>query len=222
MPAIARDVDRCLVAAHPGNVGNREHREYQRLGEPDYIALKWEQFADAVWADPLDFLDRLASRFLCARPCGTNRRRRIGTRATVADLVQSHLIHPLPFLALIVLLIPAIRGAARNRMVRHRNLRALPLPYVVASYYDRYAMPLLGVKVLLLIWAIQRLMEMLNRPRNTDQWQALSLCFLADICMGGVRAPGGPAGVTSVARVNADDLTVLCADVDSAIFDGSL
>jgi hypothetical protein len=32
------------------------------------------------------------------------------------------------------------------------------LPYAAASYYDRYAMPLTGVKVLLVMWAVERLM----------------------------------------------------------------
>jgi hypothetical protein len=31
------------------------------------------------------------------------------------------------------------------------------LPYIGASYYDRYALPLIGVKVLLVIWAVDRL-----------------------------------------------------------------
>jgi hypothetical protein len=33
------------------------------------------------------------------------------------------------------------------------------LPYIVVSYYERYAMPLLGVKVLLVLWAVDRLIS---------------------------------------------------------------
>ena len=31
------------------------------------------------------------------------------------------------------------------------------LPYIVISYYDRYALPLIGLKVLLVTWAADRL-----------------------------------------------------------------
>jgi hypothetical protein len=30
------------------------------------------------------------------------------------------------------------------------------LPYIVASYYDRYGLPLIGVKALLVVWGIER------------------------------------------------------------------
>ncbi len=155
--------------AHPGNIGNREHREYQRLGEPDYIARKWEQFADAVRADPLDFLERLASRFLCATLWYES--------STPAQDAQrpwliwfNRITHPLPFLALIVLLIPAIQGRLRAIEWFAIGIYVLYLmPYVVTSYYDRYAMPLLGVKVLLLIWAVQWLADVLKRRHLNRQ-----------------------------------------------------
>jgi hypothetical protein len=39
------------------------------------------------------------------------------------------------------------------------------LPYIVASYYERYAVPLLTVKVLLVVWAVDRLLS-LGRARR--------------------------------------------------------
>ena len=35
----------------------------------------------------------------------------------------------------------------------------LLLPYIGTSYYDRYAAPLFGVKVLLVVWAADRLLS---------------------------------------------------------------
>ncbi len=35
------------------------------------------------------------------------------------------------------------------------------LPYVGVSYYDRYAMPLLAVKILLVLWSADRVLVML-------------------------------------------------------------
>jgi hypothetical protein len=31
-------------------------------------------------------------------------------------------------------------------------------PYIAISYYERYAIPLLGVKVLLVVWALDRVL----------------------------------------------------------------
>jgi hypothetical protein len=42
------------------------------------------------------------------------------------------------------------------------------LPYVGISYYDRYAMPLLGVKVLLVIWAAERLLSLWRFERRLE------------------------------------------------------
>jgi len=40
------------------------------------------------------------------------------------------------------------------------------LPYIGVSYYERYAMPLLAVKVLLVIWAADRLLCLIPWPRR--------------------------------------------------------
>jgi len=37
------------------------------------------------------------------------------------------------------------------------------LPYIVVCYYERYAIPLLGVKVLLVLWGADRLLSMVQR-----------------------------------------------------------
>jgi hypothetical protein len=144
--------------AHPGNGDSRERKEYQRLGEPDYIARKWEQFAESVWADPLDFFDRLASRFLCATLW-------YESSNPIRDARRPWLIwlnrcaHPLPFVALLVLLVAGIQGRLRAIEWIAIGIYVLYLlPYVAASYYDRYGMPLIGVNVLLVVWAIERLL----------------------------------------------------------------
>src|SRR5205823_10525790 len=54
-------------ATHPyANANGRERQEYKRLGEMAFLDKKREVFRQAVAKDPLDFLDRVASRFLAA------------------------------------------------------------------------------------------------------------------------------------------------------------
>ena len=150
--------------AHPGNGNSREAKEYQRLGEPAYIARKWEQFAEAVWTDPLDFLDRLASRVLCATLWyESSDPIRDARRPWLTWL--NRCIHPLPFVAVLILLLVGIQGRLRAiEWVAIGTYVVYLLPYVTASYYDRYGMPLIGVKVLLVVFAIERLLGWTDSP----------------------------------------------------------
>lgn len=51
------------------------------------------------------------------------------------------------------------------------------LPYIAISYYERYALPLLGVKALVVIWAADRLLVLWRRPRviTTDAHEPVEL-----------------------------------------------
>jgi hypothetical protein len=142
--------------AHPYFATSQERQEYQRLGEPEYMARKWQQFAEAVRADPMEYLNRVASRFLCATVW-------YESSAPVQDARRPWLvwlnrcIHPVPFLALVALLFTGMQR--RLRLIEWEVIGVYLcclLPYIAVSYYDRYALPLLGVKVLLVLWAAAR------------------------------------------------------------------
>ena len=46
------------------------------------------------------------------------------------------------------------------------------LPYAAISYYERYATPLIGVKVLLVLWATDRLLGLVWLGVPLKQWRA--------------------------------------------------
>jgi hypothetical protein len=150
---------------HPYRGHRPEAREFSDLGETAYLDRKREQFLEAVRADPFDYLDRVASRFLAATLWYVPfRRADASTRPWVT--LGSRLLQPLPFLALLFLVATAF----------WRNLLAIQwlvisvyfiylLPYIVASYYERYTMPLLAVKTLLVIWALDRLLQLVWRTK---------------------------------------------------------
>jgi hypothetical protein len=72
---------------------------------------------------------------------------------------SSRLAHPLPFLALLYLGFSMTWRRLSWAQGCVMGLYAIYLaPYVVASYYERYAMPLLAVKVLLVLWAADHLL----------------------------------------------------------------
>ena len=93
----------------------------------------------------------------------------------------SRLTHPLPFLALTVLLVTSVwkplngpQGVVMGVYVFYL------LPYIGASYYERYAFPLLVAKVLLVIWAADRLLSFSWFPDKGKEEQAGRLRLRAD------------------------------------------
>jgi hypothetical protein len=156
---------------HPGRWTGPEGREYRRLGEMAYLERKREQFWQAVRADPVEFLDRFASRLLAATvwyvPFNRDREAR-----QPWILWLGRLTHPLPFLALLILLITAGRKPLHGTQWLAVGLYVFHLfPYVLVSYYERYAGPLLAVKTLLVIWGIDRLLGLCSGDaRRTLQW----------------------------------------------------
>jgi hypothetical protein len=163
---------RTTFSTHPGGGTTREGREYRRLGEIAFLDHKREQFWQSVAADPLDFLDRAACRFLGATlwyepfdPAGEARR--------PWSLWYSRLTHPLPFLGLLVLLLTGIgRPLGRAQWAVIGVYLFYLLPYAAISYYERYALPLLGAKVLLVVWGADRLLSLLPGKKTAISRQA--------------------------------------------------
>jgi hypothetical protein len=159
---------------HPGRPDNREGQEYRSLGEIAYLDRKREQFWQAVSADPADFVDRVAYRLLGATLWYVPFDRAVEARHRPVVFWTMRVIFPLPFLAGLVLLFSGIRQPlTRVQWIALGVYGLYLLPYVAASYYERYGMPLLGVKVLLMLWATDRLLAL--RPRGTTKSAARDL-----------------------------------------------
>ena len=143
---------------HPYASSGRERQEYKAAGEISFLEHKSKQFWDAVWADPRDFIQRVVTRFLGATVWYQPFKRDEGLQRPIVFWL-SRLAMPLPFLGLFVLIFSAIfvRLPAAQWIVMGVYVLYL-LPYVGVSYYERYAIPLLAVKVLLVIWGADRLL----------------------------------------------------------------
>ena len=76
----------------------------------------------------------------------------------------------MPFLALLFLAVTAVRQPLHGAQWTVIGIYLLYLlPYVAVSYYERYAMPLVGVKALLVIWGVDRLLSF-ALPGRTVGW----------------------------------------------------
>jgi hypothetical protein len=162
-------IRRTTFAHYPGVANNKEAREYDALGEIAYLDRKAEQFRQAVRADPADFLNRVAARFMGATlwyapfdPIQETRRPWI--------MGASRLTHPLPFLALMLLILFGIGdGLNRTQWIAIGVYLLYLMPYVFVSYYERYAFPLIGLKVMLVLFAADRFCSLFKVKTSTHE-----------------------------------------------------
>jgi hypothetical protein len=143
-----------------------ERQEYKALGETGYLDRKLDQFWQSVQRDPDSFIERVGDRFLGATLWYEPVDRADKTkRPWVLRLYR--LAHPLPFLALVVLLATALwKPLQWAQWVVLGVYVIYLLPYIGISYYDRYAAPLLAVKALMVIWAADSLLCLWSAARQ--------------------------------------------------------
>jgi hypothetical protein len=163
---------------HPYRRDSEEAEQFLALGEMAYLDRKWEQYRQSVFADPLDFTDRVSNRFLAATVWYV---RFVGFEGPLQPwvLALKRLTHPLPFLALLFLVFSSLWKPLHPAQWTVIGLYALYLgPYVLVSYYDRYAAPLLGLKVLLVVWVVDRVLSLWHgkvpRSRNRKRTTSIS------------------------------------------------
>jgi hypothetical protein len=143
---------------HPCASAGPERQEYKRLGEAAYLNHKMDLFRQAVSADPSSFVRRSWNRFLAATilyfpydPVKEETERYWG-------LWISRLTHAIPFLSVVLLLGTAPWfGLRREHHIAIAVYFVYLVPYIFVSYYDRYTFPLLGLQILLTVWAAERL-----------------------------------------------------------------
>jgi hypothetical protein len=142
---------------HPVADVTGSRREYKQLGEMAFLDAKGAAFRQAVADDPMEFLDRVASRFLGATVWYVPMNRDEDAKRPWTFL-WCRIIHPLPFVGFVVLILSSARRPLSRAQWAVIGVYVLYLfPYVVVSYYERYAVPLLATKTLLVTWGVERL-----------------------------------------------------------------
>jgi hypothetical protein len=132
---------------HPWPSNGALRSEYKRRGEMAFIAYYGDLAKQDIAGQPLKFLDRMAGRGLAATLWYMPHDPR-----SPWPLWLQQLIFPIPFLAACYLL------ASQRRLSRQATAAAAIAgmtlaPYMLISYYDRYAAPLIGMKLILVLHA---------------------------------------------------------------------
>jgi hypothetical protein len=130
------------------------------VGEIAFISEKGAEVREAIVADPVELFRRVANRWLAAcvyyQPPYLEYQARLGKGWPI---FLKRLIFPLPLLGLLVILWRAPVPMPAPIAAAIAIYALVLLPYALVSYYDRYATPLVGMKMLIVLHALALLVR---------------------------------------------------------------
>jgi len=136
---------------HPYLCDGPERALYKQVGEMKYLDEKRDTFLESVRQDPLSYLKRAANRLLAATVLFIPYDSSIGP---VSDFL-GQLIHPLPIIGILLMLAGSRWTKDRRKVIALVIFCLYITPYIWVSYYIRYMVPLLFIKVLFCFWGLE-------------------------------------------------------------------
>jgi hypothetical protein len=142
---------------HPINQDRKG--EYARLGEAAFVERYHSAIRNKLNTEPGDYVKRVRNRALAATLVYVPYFRWF----EASGLALRRLVYPLPFLALVILL--TLTGLRLGAEMRTAVLiySVYLLPYVLVTFYIRYAIPLVLLQSLFMVWAVDSIAGVLNR-----------------------------------------------------------
>ncbi len=171
-------LEQTTCMTHPWNRNGLQRKRYAEIGEIAFVAEKGREGIQSIRNAPISFAQRIANRFVVAtvlyQPFSAYHR----TRQAGIPFLMKRIVFPLPFLGFVVTLIYAVRRPVPIQIQAACSIYALSLlPYVLVSYYDRYAIPLLGIKVLLVLSLVHCVVSSVrDRAARVSSRSDKSLC----------------------------------------------
>ena len=140
---------------HPWPSAGTQRIRYKEIGEVAFIDEKGDLALASIRANPLSYLNRVFNRWIAA--CVYYNPFNEGNERYFMPVLLKRIVFPLPLIG--VVLIFAIRKhPIEPEILATVSLLTLCLfPYVMISYYERYATPLIGMKILTVIYAVNAL-----------------------------------------------------------------
>ncbi len=127
--------------------------EYKTMGEDKFLEHYKGRFLSAAKKDPLTFLRKIKNRFFASTLVYFPYDIYVETDYNG----WKNILHPLPFICICWLLISYKRDLPVEIRLAAAIYAVFLLPYIVFSYYVRYAIPLTPLKALFVFWAFDRL-----------------------------------------------------------------
>jgi len=146
---------------------SKQRKRYQEIGEIAFIEEKGSIAKKSIYDKPSDFATRIANRWAAACVYYTAMRPAGEQPGSGWPIFWKRIVFPLPAISVFFLL-------AMRRMPFEPELWSAIaiwfftlLPYILISYYDRYATSLVGMKMLIVIFGVNTLVssDFVNRWR---------------------------------------------------------
>lgn len=182
-------------SGHPWSSGGEQRARYKEVGEIAFIAEKGAEVQKNIRDNPLGLLERVVNRGLAALVVYTPFSMMEEYEAGGWPVFFSRCVHPLPLVAIFVVLALGSIPIERNIFIAIAFFGLLLSPYILVSYYDRYAAMLVGLKMLLVLYG----------------WDALVLALFPRDMPNHVHVQSRPQRTPG--RRGCCDTAIACADV---------
>lgn len=157
--------DESMLTEEPvWTLGKDAESPYRKLGEIKFLEKYEEKFFSAFRQNPYAFLSNVKNRFVAAvlvyHPYNHTYEK---------SMVCKQILHILPFIG--IMLVVFLRGYTGSVHIRIALLMYVVylLPYIIASYYIRYAIPLTPLKILFIFWGVDLTIPWLEGLFNNNR-----------------------------------------------------
>jgi len=155
---------------HPWGFDGPQRERYQQVGELAFIEERWAPTVASIRDQPSELVRRIGNRFFAATIYYTPLMKKEEFMTGRMAMIRAYF--PLPFFALITI-VWLRRGPLTAPIFSAVCLYVFALmPYIAISYYSRYAAPLVFMKMILILYAMQairsRLAELSGRTERDD------------------------------------------------------
>jgi hypothetical protein len=153
-----------FIKKHPlWQVKDDPQHPYRKLGEMQFLDTYREKFSAALKEDPYRYLRNTWNRLLAALivyyPYLVSEGR---------SILFNRLLHPLPFICLLLLLCVNRRGLSDYAKTAMLMYAIYLIPYILISYYTRYDIPMTLIKLLFCAWGIDYVLRAVEKRTHRE------------------------------------------------------
>ena len=135
-------------ATHPYRHAGEERDRYKELGEIAYLDEYRGRSLAALRDDPMGYLLRIGARLLAATVVYYP----YNEGESGPALWLSYAVHPLPFYGLLLMVLRGGWQSDRLKAIAVIVYITYLTPYIMVAYYERYAVPLIGIQAMFCYW----------------------------------------------------------------------
>ena len=157
---------------HPWSSDGEQRVRYQQIGEIAFIEEKGVEARKSILENPLGFIERIGNRAVAALIYYVPFSPMEELRSGGWPVFYARCVHPLPVLSIAIIAVIGSIPVERKVAITVSMFALLLMPYILVSYYDRYAAILAGIKMLLILYGWSELTrfsrsKLLSRGTNS-------------------------------------------------------